>query len=90
MITAYQRHKREKSNFTISITLDTPQDDVIVHEDYVNGDYVKNGNDIALIRLPNLAKTINEDPGQIVMPVCLGWDQTIKVPSENHMISGWG
>ena len=24
------------------------------------------------------------------MPVCLGWDQTIKVPSENYMISGWG
>ena len=67
----------------------TPQSDVIVHEGW-NGDYAKTGNDIALIRLPNLAKTIYEDPDQIVMPVCLGWDHTIKVPSENHMISGWG
>ena len=69
--------------------------DVTVHENwgYPNWDLTKvldNGNDIALIRLPRLAMTIEEDFDQMVMPACLGWDNTIEVPDENFIASGWG
>jgi hypothetical protein len=33
----------------------------------------KEGNDIALIRLPRLAVTVDEDAQEPVMPVCLPW-----------------
>ena len=32
-----------------------------------------NGNDIALVRLPRLAITINEDSEENVLPVCVPW-----------------
>ena len=32
-----------------------------------------NGDDIALVRLPRLAITINEDPEENVLPVCVPW-----------------
>ena len=51
---------------------------------------MNNGNDIALIRLPRPALTIEEDVNQIVQPVCLGWDNTIQVPDANYIVSGWG
>jgi len=65
-------------------------EDVIVHEDWDLGRVVDNGNDIALIRLPTLAKTYIEDFDQIVSPVCLGWDNTIEVPKSKFIVSGWG
>ena len=32
-----------------------------------------NGDDLALVRLPSLAVTINEDPEENVQPVCVPW-----------------
>jgi hypothetical protein len=32
-----------------------------------------NGDDLALVRLPNLAVTINEDPNENVLPICVPW-----------------
>ena len=64
--------------------------DVKVHENWDLNKVVNNGNDIALIRLPRLAQTIEEDFDQIVMPACLGWDNTIQVPDGNFIASGWG
>ena len=54
--------------------------DITVHEDWDLNRLTENGNDIALIRLPRLAITYDEDFDQIVHPACLGWDQTIQVP----------
>merc|ERR1712083_940426 len=53
---------------------------VIVHKNWDKNHLEDKGNDIALIRLPRLAITYNEDPDQIVNPACLGWDRTIQVP----------
>ena len=64
--------------------------DVTVHEDWDLTKVVNNGNDIALIRLPRVALTIEEDFDQIVMPACLGWDNTIQVPDDMFIGSGWG
>jgi len=64
--------------------------DITVHEDWDLTKVVNNGNDIALIRLPRLAITIEEDFDQIVMPACLGWDNTIQVPDDIFIASGWG
>ena len=64
--------------------------DVTIHEDWDVSRFANNGNDIALIRLPRLAITFNEDFDQIVHPACLGWDNTIQVPDEQYMVSGWG
>ena len=64
--------------------------DVTVHEDWDLTKVVNNGNDIALIRLPRVALTIEEDFDQIVMPACIGWDNTIQVPDDVFIASGWG
>ena len=50
---------------------------------------VTNGDDIALIRLPRLAITVNEDPDQIVLPICLGWPG-VQVPQDKFIVAGWG
>ena len=50
------------------------------------------GNDIALIRLPRLAKTVTEQ-GKHVSPICLGWNSKIKLPTAQHgqtLVVGWG
>ena len=51
-----------------------------------------NGDDIALIRLPKLAITVNEDHNQIVLPICLGWPgrSDIQVPKGKFIVAGWG
>ena len=54
--------------------------DIKVHECWDPSRVADNGNDIALIRLPRLANTTEEDFDAIVFPVCLGWDNTITVP----------
>ena len=64
------------------------KDDVTVHENWDLSKFVNNGNDIALIRLPRLVLTNEEDFNQIVQPVCLGWDNTIQVPEANYIVSG--
>jgi hypothetical protein len=51
---------------------------------------VTNGNDIALIRLPRPALTVNEDFDEIVLPICLGWNSNIKVPNDKFLVAGWG
>jgi len=66
------------------------ESNVIIHEDWDRKRLTDEGNDIALIRLPSLAITSNEDFDQIVNPACLGWDRTIQVPGEQYMVSGWG
>ena len=63
---------------------------VIMHEGFDLGKVTSNGDDIALIRLPRLAITANEDPDQIVMPVCLGWRSDIRVPNGKYIVAGWG
>ena len=49
-----------------------------------------NGDDIALIRLPRLAVTVDEDPEESVTPVCLAWNETAKLPNKEHVVMGWG
>ena len=49
----------------------SPQD-VIQHEDWNLDKVVENANDIALVRLPRLAETVNENFEQTVQPACLG------------------
>merc|ERR1712241_1456918 len=75
---------------------DVTNNDIKVHEKWDLNKVVDQGNDIALIRLPRLAETFLEDFDQIVAPVCLGWDNTIKVPDfidnpdAKYLVSGWG
>ena len=64
--------------------------DITIHEDFDFDKLAKNGNDIALIRLPRLAKTYFVDFDEIVAPVCLGWDNTIEVPKSKYLVAGWG
>ena len=52
----------------------TPSD-VIVHENWNPSKVVVNGYDIALIRLPSPAYTINEVCETSVLPICLPWGQ---------------
>ena len=50
------------------------------------------GNDIALIRLPRLASTV-EEVGKHVLPICLGWNPSIKLPNPQFgqtLVIGWG
>lgn len=64
--------------------------DVKVHEGFSLKDVASNGNDIALIRLPRLAITIEEDENQNVIPICLPWSSDIKVPDRETIVIGWG
>lgn len=47
------------------------------------------GNDIALIRLPRLAVTVNQEFDQLVMPICLSWPG-MELPEEKFVVAGWG
>jgi len=78
------------SPFKKAQRFDVTKDDIKVHEGWDLNKVVDNGNDIALIRLPRLATTYFEDFDEIVGPVCLGWDKTIKVPDNQYVVSGWG
>jgi len=49
-----------------------------------------NGDDLALIRLPRLATTFDEDPDENVAPVCLAWNEKAKLPTKQHVVMGWG
>ena len=66
--------------------------DVTMHERYDLSKVTTNGDDIALIRLPKLAITVNEDNNQIVLPICLGWPgrSDIQVPKGKFIVAGWG
>ena len=66
--------------------------DVTMHEQYDLSKVTTNGDDIALIRLPKLAITVNEDIDQIVLPICLGWPgrSDIQVPKGKFIVAGWG
>jgi len=48
------------------------------------------GDDIALIRLPSLAKTVIEDPDELVLPVCMPWNDTIEIKENELFVMGWG
>ena len=62
-----------------------------VHPDWNQGRAVKDGNDIALIRLPRAATTIEQDPKVRVLPACVRWNRDISVASQNdHFVVGWG
>ena len=52
--------------------------DVKVHEEWNIHSVVSKGNDIILIRLPNLAMTYSEDEKYRVRPVCLAYNNQIK------------
>jgi len=78
------------SPFKKAQRFDVTKNDITVHEGWDLNKVVDNGNDIALIRLPRLATTYFEDFDEIVGPVCLGWDKTIKVPDNQYLVSGWG
>jgi len=81
---------RPGTPFQKSQRFEVTADDVIVHENWDPNRVSENGNDIALIRLPRLVDTFEEEFDQIVSPVCLGWDNTIEVPSTKYLVSGWG
>ena len=56
------------------------RNDVIVHEEWDRQKVITDANDIALIRLPHPAVTVNEgDDGTIVLPICLQWQQSVSV-----------
>lgn len=61
--------------------------DIIVHEDYSLNTLLGQGNDIALIRLPSLAKTVYEDFQIKVGPACLPWKQEAV---GDLRVVGWG
>ena len=53
---------------------DVTMKDAKVHERWYQPKVTTAGNDIALIKLPYAAVTVNEDePGNIVLPICLDW-----------------
>ena len=54
------------------------KDDVITHEDWNPNKFASNGNDIILIRLPELAMTNIEDEKYRVVPVCLAYNNDIQ------------
>ena len=50
-----------------------------------------NGNDIALVRLPRLAITVNQDSDNPVLPICMAWNSNIRLPrSPEYLVAGWG
>ena len=60
--------------------------DVIVHENYNRLKVVTEANDIALVRLPKAAYTIDEIVATSVLPICLPWGplpngKVAKLPS---------
>ena len=62
-----------------------------VHPDWNQGRAVKDGNDIALIRLPRAATTIVQEPKVRVLPACVRWNRDISVaPQNDHFVVGWG
>ncbi|TRY70795.1 hypothetical protein TCAL_05922 [Tigriopus californicus] len=61
--------------------------DVQVHEDYTPEGVFGQGNDIALIRLPSLAKTVYDSFDIKVGPACLPWKQ--EAVGDLRVI-GWG
>jgi len=81
---------KPNSPFKKAQRFEITQGDITQHEDWSLAKVAENGNDILLIRLPRLASTFMEDFDEIVSPVCLGWDNTIEVPKENYLVSGWG
>ena len=54
------------------------KDAVITHEDWNPNKVFTNGNDIILIRLPELAMTNREDEKYRVVPVCLAYNNDIQ------------
>lgn len=71
--------RRHIYRFQISVS------DVIVHSLW-NPDLESSGNDIALIRLPNLVQTVAEDSLMRVAPICL----SATPPRSNLEVIGWG
>jgi len=65
-------------------------DDVTVHPDWVSTNAVVNGNDIALVRLPEPVTTILENVTVRVLPACVKWNPDITVPHAQHIVMGWG
>ena len=63
--------------------------DFIVHEQYELSKVRTEGHDIALIRLPRLAETYQENVDQLVIPICLGWHR-VQIPSNHAVVAGWG
>ena len=64
-----------------------------IHEDW-NPNRAKEGNDIALIKLPRRASIRNEEnPREMASPICLAWKSSIPLPSRVGSINavlGWG
>ena len=62
----------------------------LIHFSFKPKEVSSNGDDLALIRLPTLAVTIDEDPDENVAPVCLAWNEKAKLPTKQHVVMGWG
>jgi secreted trypsin-like serine protease len=71
----YSEHDLDSQSKTIQ-RFEINSDDVTVHQNY---DSKSVANDLALIRLPRNVVTYNEDHDQMVLPVCLDWDN--KIPN---------
>ena len=65
-------------------------EDVTLHENWNTNYVMSNGNDIALVKLPEPVITIREDPTSIVLPICLKWNSNLRMPSKEHLVAGWG
>jgi len=71
---------------------DITSKNAIIHERWDERKVTSAGNDIALIKLPYSAVTVNEQemPGNIVLPICIDWEQS-GLPSEwELLVAGWG
>lgn len=71
---------------------DISSKNAIVHERWNRRKVTTEGNDIALIKLPYPAVTVNEKElhGNIILPICIDWDHS-GLPSDwELLVAGWG
>ena len=71
---------------------DITSKNAIIHERWDERKVTSAGNDIALIKLPYSAVTVNEQemPGNIVLPICIDWEQSgvcLSNSTQNHVTS---
>merc|ERR1711953_279055 len=42
------------------------------------------------LELPRLANTFLEEPEYKVLPICMGWNPSVELPSGTVQVAGWG
>lgn len=70
------------------LKFDISDEDVIVHENW-DPDQFQNGDDIALVRLPQLVDN-SLDRYPPIIPICLPWVVGVSDPNSVYSVAGWG